>query len=455
MQGNQTDNTDTFFCFEPEAVYETHLQSIWNRIPLNRKLLLQSGKEMRVLSRGIWNFHAGPDFQMAKLEIDGCVVFGDVEIHRKASDWCRHRHFEDPAYANVILHVVKDDDSSSIQKKHQLPDAPVFLLPQEDILERIGNPVSCSPEGKCAAFFEQLDETEFRTFFSSAGMERMQIKSEAILEDMIRVGSRNAFLLKLFDQIGVGADRDSFHDLADRVLEYPEDIREHAFAAILWGESGLLPDPSVREYPPDAAEQIRELWNTWWPLRREANPPLEWRRHSRPLASVERKLALIAAFVTRYSTCPLPLFAGVLKEWESTHQPDSALISRMEELLQFHDPFWECHSSFGSKCFASQATLCGESRKLELLVNVMVPSLRSYALLRKDLKLLDLTERFFLSLPRTGEHRILKTMVEKCFPRRSKLFGTAAEIQGVLQLYREHCEKTFFDCSACRLNHSI
>ena len=73
------------------------------------------GRRIDVLSVGIHNMDAGPDFSNVHLRIeqsDGSFRdwIGTVEMHVRSSDWYRHRHHLDKAYDNVILHVVRDAD---------------------------------------------------------------------------------------------------------------------------------------------------------------------------------------------------------------------------------------------------------------------------------------------------------------------------------------------------------
>ena len=69
------------------------------------------GRSVRIIDPGTLNTDAGPDFFNAKIEIDGNLWVGNVEIHVRATDWKRHNHDKDKAYDSVILHVVEKDDA--------------------------------------------------------------------------------------------------------------------------------------------------------------------------------------------------------------------------------------------------------------------------------------------------------------------------------------------------------
>ena len=65
-----------------------------------------SGKRLQILSPGRLNPLEGPDFLDIAILLDGFVVVGDGEFHKKSSDWNIHRHSNDTRYKNVILHIV-------------------------------------------------------------------------------------------------------------------------------------------------------------------------------------------------------------------------------------------------------------------------------------------------------------------------------------------------------------
>ncbi|MGM9685397.1 MAG: DUF2851 family protein, partial [Bacteroidaceae bacterium] len=91
---------------------EELIHYVWKHkiFPL-KALATTDGHPIEVIDPGLHNHGAGPDFFNAKVRIDGQLWVGNVEIHVRASDWFRHNHQSDPAYDNVILHVVGIDDA--------------------------------------------------------------------------------------------------------------------------------------------------------------------------------------------------------------------------------------------------------------------------------------------------------------------------------------------------------
>jgi len=88
----------------PERV----LQSVWHHQRLLRdRLETVDGLPVRVLHPGFWNHEAGPDFRGALVQIGAeGARSGDIEIDWARSNWQAHHHKGNPAFSNVILHVV-------------------------------------------------------------------------------------------------------------------------------------------------------------------------------------------------------------------------------------------------------------------------------------------------------------------------------------------------------------
>ena len=66
---------------------------------------------LQVVSPGVLNRDAGPDFTNATVRMDGLLWHGNIELHLNANDWYLHQHHLDPAYNNVILHVVLEGEA--------------------------------------------------------------------------------------------------------------------------------------------------------------------------------------------------------------------------------------------------------------------------------------------------------------------------------------------------------
>ncbi len=517
--------------FPEETLPLLRMQSSWMRLALPASLPLISGGTVEILSPGVWNRGAEPDFLNARIRFSssGETRIGDVALRPGTSDWIRIAYAaKEPLYKNVVLRVVEYDDSPDFLRKSfrdsfAMRGIPVCLLPREkapSFHPRISSfaadvaalpaapgktfpattatapaalcssvfrssavrrkkkkknwnaePVqqhSSSSCGACAPFFGSLPAEVLVHFLENAGLERMRRKSERILLEMLRSGTGNAFLGAFFSFLGSGGrNRENFHMLQLRLAAYPPEYLEKHFEALLWGESGLLPDPSLTPLPEDAGKIVKKLWLSWWRLRREALPPLPWVHDSRPLNSVERRVAMTAAFFRRFRGNPLPYFASLLCADSSPH-PDEVDSPEKEKgrkektpcsvflnSLRLNDAFWDFHTSFRAQAMKRPAALLGNARSLEIAVNVILPALRASAMIRQDGELLDTVENFCLSLPVMEMNRTLRDMRCRCFGSRRGIFPSAASMQGAIHLFRTYCEPVMFDCSICRFRQSL
>ena len=152
-------------------------QYLWKQRMMGRKCLTVRGDDVEIIYAGIHNRDAGPDFLNARLRINDREWIGNVEIHVKASDWRRHGHDADPAYGNVILHVVGVDDMRvSRGDGSEIPQTVVtfpesFYRMYEALSHRISN-VPCEP------YIRQLPGLSVADWLSSLCVERMQDKAD-------------------------------------------------------------------------------------------------------------------------------------------------------------------------------------------------------------------------------------------------------------------------------------
>src|ERR1039458_8582971 len=94
---------------------EALFQFIWQYSLYNPfGLQTSDGEPLTVMQCGKLNKDAGPDFLEAKIKVGNTILVGNVELHVKSSDWLRHGHQNDPAYQNLILHVVYENDVADV-----------------------------------------------------------------------------------------------------------------------------------------------------------------------------------------------------------------------------------------------------------------------------------------------------------------------------------------------------
>jgi hypothetical protein len=93
--------------YGPFTIAERVVQKIWLRRDFDQTgLKLHDGRSLVLRSPGVWNLLGGPDFHGARIAIEGRAITGDVEVHFHSADWHAHRHADDHAYDNVVLHVI-------------------------------------------------------------------------------------------------------------------------------------------------------------------------------------------------------------------------------------------------------------------------------------------------------------------------------------------------------------
>src|SRR5690606_3861396 len=101
---------------------EDFLHYVWRTRQFRfNDLKTSDGHSVEILHFGHWNRGAGPDFSFGRVRIAGTEWAGNIEMHLSSSEWARHGHTHDPAYANVILHVVLDDDAPAYAGARKIP----------------------------------------------------------------------------------------------------------------------------------------------------------------------------------------------------------------------------------------------------------------------------------------------------------------------------------------------
>lgn len=213
-----------FYGAQGEPLTERHVQAIWYDRELRPEVLrAEGGEEVRVVSPGEWNLSAGPDFRHAVIEIGNERVrrVGDVEIHLQPGDWTTHGHGTDPAYANVVVHLVWSEGT----RPPSLPQSTITICIGEQVaksssfsLERIdlgAYPFSRLPEHERPCYeFLKNDVDWAGAVLESAGKSRLQMKADR-LGRALAMGERGqVFYEEIMAALGYRGNESGFRAVA-------------------------------------------------------------------------------------------------------------------------------------------------------------------------------------------------------------------------------------------------
>ncbi|MGZ0654395.1 DUF2851 family protein [Coraliomargarita sp. W4R53] len=158
--------------YGPFSLSERVLQKIWLRGDFDQSSLKTvSGQTLRVLDPGRWNLLEGPDFLEARLELNGHLVVGDVEVHFHASDWHLHQHATNPNFNDVRLHVVlyANEPSAIVETAQGLQPELIYLMP---LLERDLEDYAVDD---ALLELEQVEDTEWMLKFMEHSLEERRV----------------------------------------------------------------------------------------------------------------------------------------------------------------------------------------------------------------------------------------------------------------------------------------
>lgn len=237
---------------------EEQIFELWAEHPFEgRTLYTASGQVLKILSPGVLNRDSGPDFSNTRIELDGQVWSGNVEIHVRASDWMRHGHTQDKAFRNVILHIVCVHDCKIFDDHGNV--IPVLVLTDELIIhariKRLKEPYGQEQEMKSGRQRQLNVQKTVGVLQSleSLGVERLERRSEEFLRELthLKGDMETLFQRHLFRRFGMRANSEPFQQLAHRV---PGTIirRQRSsitdLEAILFGQAALLPETATDGY---------------------------------------------------------------------------------------------------------------------------------------------------------------------------------------------------------------
>lgn len=171
----------------------------WKSLKPGSLLKSRLGQSILVLNPGVMNRNDGPDFKNAIIFYDGKFYRGSIEVHRKGRDWFLHGHEHDPAYADIILHVLGTPSPADAELKGPV----VYIKPN-----RI--------KSICSLRTDNLIQSPQRVLKMLA-LKRWQLKMGEYMQNNVPM-DRIKLLIQSYGILGAGGNEAEFKNLGKKVL---------------------------------------------------------------------------------------------------------------------------------------------------------------------------------------------------------------------------------------------
>jgi hypothetical protein len=425
----------------PKSFPEEFLHFVWeNRLFLSVNLKTVSGEKVEVLNCGRRNTNSGPDFFNAKIKIDDTIWAGNIEIHKKASDWDKHNHSTDKAYENVVLHAVEIADKQ-IFRENNTEIATLELNWPEQFTRNFQKLLNAKTWIACQEEFHRVDPVMVQLGFNRLMIERLEEKTEDIIVrlEQNRYNWNETFYQMLARMFGFKVNAIPFELLAKAVpLQTLAKHKNNRFQleAMLFGASGLLNGELFGDdYFMELRKEFEFLSRKYSLGQVEAHL---WKfMRLRPVNFPTVRISQLAGLIYKSQG----LFAKILE----CENPDT-----LKKLLGVTaSEYWNAHYRFNRPTADSRQHQkeLGEESINTLIVNVIVPFLFVYGEKQNLHYLKNRALDFLEKLPPENNSIVRKWNVLGINAR------SAFETQALIQLKNRHCERK--KCLNCMIGNKL
>ena len=417
---------------------EEFLHFVWtNRLCYQSGQKSIDGQDIEIIHPGIPNFDAGPDFFNAKIKIGSTLWAGNVEIHVREKEWYSHNHHTDPAYDNVILHVVQEKAKGTINSKGNT--VPVLEVKYSDhLLYNYNRLLAKSAFVACEKYLPHISSFEFEQWLERILIEKIESKS-ADIERYLEFanGDWNEVLyILLARSFGFGVNGEAFEMLARSLpfrilLKHSDNIL--SIEALLFGQSGLL----ETSLPDDYSNKLRKEY--------------DFLSHKYNLKKLDEGLwRFLRLRPHNFPTVRIAQFAMLIHKFHGSfdiiaNDPDLAHMESM--LMTGVSDYWKNHYRFGKESSKGSDKILGKASAKLIIANSIVPYIYVFAKHKGDTKLQDKAMDLLTQLP-PEKNGIVNKWAEKIFAAKDE-----AQAQALIYLKNYYCNHK--KCLSCRIGRKL
>lgn len=416
-------------------IKEEFLHYIWkNQLLPKKNLILSNGEELEIISFGEQNPLAGPDFFNAHLKIGNQKWAGNVEIHSQSHLWYAHRHETDPAYGNVILHIVWEYDVEVFDYQHNpIPTLEIKNLVSQEII----NKYKTLFNHKNQFIFCEDKVTKYVNLFDSSFLEvlyiqRLKQKSEQIFNLLEKTQNDwEAVLFQMMMRIFAGnINAEIFEKVAQSIpflIIRKELYNLQNLEALLFGKLNLLKKENIQKYS-------QKLWAEYQYQKKKYNLQDFW--------------GTPHFFGLRPANFPTIRLAQLCQLYHLKKSLFSDILS-LKNVNEFYDylneiqpsEFWKNHYTF-EKESSPRIKKISHSLADLLWINVVIPIQFSYEKFSLEVD----NQKFIEKIKQLSPE---KNSILNQFQKLKISNKNAFESQSLLQLYKKYC--TQGKCLECKI----
>ena len=420
---------------------EDLLHFIWKYKKLKlTDLITTKGERLLLLDFGTHNHLAGPDFFNAKIDIEGQVWAGNVEMHLKSSDWYAHHHEEDDNYNNVILHVVWEDDVEVFRNDNStIPTLELCKYISLQLLQSYQKLFEKKDVGfiNCEKDLKEVDGFLVKSWLERLYFERLEDKADFIFELLKKSNNdwEQVLFTMLLKTFGLKINGASFLSLG-AAMEFPvfRKQRENIFQmeSLLFGMAHLLEENEVLDEHYIQLKKEFAYQKKKYGLKNESVLKPQFFKLRPP----------------NFPTIRLSQLANLYALHSSLFQKVISASSLDEMFLLFKvsaSTYWYTHYTFGKESKKSSKKLTSKFIDL-LIVNVILPLQFCYAKYQGK----ECNEHIsnIISNIKREENTVIRNF---------KVHGLSAtnaqESQSLLQLYNFYCTQN--KCLQCAIGTNL
>ncbi|WP_243739413.1 DUF2851 family protein [Flavicella sediminum] len=407
-------------------IKEEFLHYVWKYKLFDfQNLIGCNGEKIKPIQLGMHNEDSGPDFLNARLEINGLIWAGTVEMHLKSSDWYAHHHEVDDNYNAVILHVVWEYDVPVLRSNG---DEIVTLVLKSFVHENsLKNYLALLYKKEqwilCEKDVQHISSLFLNSWLTRLYFERLETKSKQIL-DLLQASANDweAVLFVLMAKcFGMKLNGQAFLNLA-RSFEFKvfrkQQTLTNGLEVLLFGQAGFL------------NSEMEDVYG------KELKKEFDFIKHKYKLVPIfYGQFSFFRLRPANFPTIRISQLAQIYQQ----HQNLFSKIQSLNAITDYYELFdlktssyWETHYTFG-KISSKKSKKISKAFVDLLLINTIIPVMYTYQKIKGSHEFEKLEKLVQLIKPE-------KNTIISNFNKLEIVAKNAMDSQALIQLKNEYCK---------------